>query len=111
VNYDPDGNPITMDEWLVLWAERDHHIAFTEIGGAEVSTVWLGFDYSFGQGVPLIYESMVFGGPHDHTQRRYPNRDAALAGHDQLVAMVRDSAPDPTASSAGRRSEPQSDAG
>ena len=35
---------------------------------------------------------MIFGGPHDEYQWRYPNREAALAGHDQAVALARDPA-------------------
>ena len=98
MNYDPDGNPITMAEWLAISMDEgekrvgEKRVAFTEVGGIKISTVWIGFDYSFGAGVPLIYESMVFGGPLDETQWRYPNRVAALAGHDQLVAHVRDEA-------------------
>jgi hypothetical protein len=90
--YDPDGNPIGAWEWARLF-DGDTVLARTYVGdGVEVSTVWLGLDYSFGIGTPLIYETMIFGGPHDEIQWRYPNRDAALAGHDQAVALARDGA-------------------
>jgi hypothetical protein len=86
--YNFDGEPITMYEWAELW-HGDRHVAVTKLGDAEVSTVWLGLDHRFiGDGPPLIYESMVFGGILDGERDRYPNWNAALAGHDQLVAQV-----------------------
>jgi hypothetical protein len=91
--YDFEGNPIDVLEWARLFESADRVLARTRVGdGSEVSTVWLGLDYSFGQGTPLIYETMIFGGPHDEYQDRHPNRDAALAGHDQAVALARDAA-------------------
>jgi hypothetical protein len=80
-------------EWAELFARwPDRCVAQTELGDVEVSTVWLGLDYSFGFGLgtPLIYETMIFGGEHGGECWRYPNRDAALAGHDQAVELVRE---------------------
>lgn len=92
--YDYDGEPISLFAWAELfarWPER--RVAVTDVGEIEVSTVWLGLDYSFGRpGAPLIYETMVFGGDHDRESWRYPTWGAALAGHDQVVALVRDAA-------------------
>ena len=92
--FDFDGEPIEALEWSVLFADFEgRRVAVTEIGDVRVSTVWLGLNYCFLLGgTPLIYESMVFGGEFDEHCQRYPNRDAALAGHDQLVAMVRSEA-------------------
>jgi hypothetical protein len=93
--YDLDGNPIDADEYWLMW-QQERHIARTQIGDVEVSTVWLGLNHRFlGDGAPLIFETMIFGGPHDQWQWRYPTREAALAGHDQAVALVRDPAPRP----------------
>lgn len=91
-NYDYDGNPISMEQWLLLFADEEaKRVAWTDVAeGVEVSTVWLGIDYSFGRGTPLIYETMIFGGKHDQEQWRHPNRTAALAGHDQAVALARE---------------------
>ena len=89
--YNLDGEPITMWQWvdLLKLLEGDRHVAFTQDGEWSVSTVWLGLDHSFGCGPPLIYETMIFGGLCDGEQWRYPNRHAALAGHDQAVAQAR----------------------
>lgn len=86
--YDFDGDPIDIWEWAHLFHSADRHVAHTELDGITVSTVWLGLDHSFDGRVPLIYETMIFGGAHDEYQYRYPNKDAALAGHDQAVALA-----------------------
>jgi hypothetical protein len=44
----------------------------------------------WGASVPIIFETMVFGGPLDQEQWRYATKEAALAGHDQAVAAVQD---------------------
>jgi hypothetical protein len=91
--YDYDGNPISIFEWAELFAQwPERRVSQTDVGDIEVSTVWLGLDYSFGMGVPLIYETMVFGGDLDGDSWRWPNRDAALAGHDQIVETVLETA-------------------
>ena len=93
--YDFNGDPIDHDEWARLFADiSGRHVAATAIDDdVEVSTVWLGLDHNFGPtGPPLIYETMIFGGPHDETTYRYATREAALAGHDQAVALARDPA-------------------
>lgn len=91
--YDRDGNPITPEEWAALRVARGFEyarVALTTFPDAEVSTVWLGLDHRFfGEGPPLIFETMVFGSPLDGHCWRWPNEVAALAGHDQVVEDVR----------------------
>lgn len=88
--YDHEGDPIGFVEWHRLFA-ADRSVACTTVAdGVEVSTVFMGLDYSFGMGTPLIYETMIFGGAHDTERWRTPNRTAALAAHDQAVAFARD---------------------
>lgn len=60
-----------------------------------VSTVFLGL--ATGQlrlfpnevQVPFCFETMVFGGPHDHFQRRYHTLGDAKQGHWQVVEALR----------------------
>jgi hypothetical protein len=88
--YDREGKPITLWQWAALMeANGDHHVANDLIGEVRVSTVWLGLDHNWGPGPPLIFETMVFGGTMDEDQWRYPTEAVALAGHDQVVAMVK----------------------
>ena len=92
---DDQGNPV-LEHDLMKWAawleKSDRIIAKDMIDDVRVSTVFLGLDHSFGDGPPLLFETMIFGGEHDQYQERYPNRDAAFAGHDRAMALVRDSA-------------------
>ena len=56
--------------------------------GVTISTVFLGLDHAWGDGPPLLFETMIFGGSHDQYQERYSSKKEALAGHKQAVAMV-----------------------
>lgn len=51
----------------------------------DVSTVFLGLDHRFGEGPPLLFETMVFGGPLDQECERYTTWDEAIAGHEVMV--------------------------
>lgn len=55
-----------------------------------VSTVFLAMDHSWGDGPPVLWETMVFGGPLDMYQDRYSSEEDARAGHERVVAEVRD---------------------
>jgi hypothetical protein len=59
------------------------------VPSVRVSTVFLGLDHGFGVSDPVLFESMVFGGPLDETQRRYCTWDEASRGHDELVTEAR----------------------
>lgn len=55
--------------------------------GRWVSTVWLGLDHQYGDGPPLIFETMVFPGKDDIGEldcERYSTEADALAGHAAL---------------------------
>lgn len=84
--------PIPGDDVLV-WArefEKDRRLRQEWIGGQFVSTVFLGMDHNFfDEGPPLIFESMIFHGPHDEDQARYSTYDEAIKGHEAMVAMLK----------------------
>lgn len=93
-----DGEPVAEPDvlawahWFQVSAEL-RRVARTEVGEEVIiSTVFLGLDYSFGGGPPLLYETMVFGGVHDGFQERYASRAEAIAGHAFLLARVREQA-------------------
>lgn len=57
----------------------------------KVSTVFIGIDHAFGgESGPLLFETMIFGGKHDHYQERYKTWDEALKGHRRLTKMVKE---------------------
>lgn len=54
-----------------------------------MSTVFLGLDHNFSGGEPILFETMIFGGPLDGEQRRYHTYDQAERGHTEAVAAAR----------------------
>ncbi len=88
------GNPV-VERDLMKWARwfelADREIARDAIGNVTVSTVFLGLDHSFSGEPPVLFETIIIGGTHGGYMKRYANRVAALAGHDQAMVLVRDS--------------------
>jgi hypothetical protein len=83
--------PVDLMTWA-RWFENVTHrtVAKTIVSNTvNVSTVFIGLDHQFGNGPPLIFETMVFGGPHDGDMNRYSTWDEAAAGHAAMVAKVR----------------------
>lgn len=65
--------------------------------GVLVSTVFLGLDHGFGHtNLPILYETMVFGGKLSEKQERYFTREEALAGHQKWLdkAIAKDGGAD-----------------
>lgn len=61
----------------------------TCFNGGYVSTVFLGLDHSFTDDeTPVLWETMIFGGPHDMYQDRYTSREDAVAGHAKAVKLA-----------------------
>ena len=60
----------------------------TELFGGEivVSTVFLGLDHGWGDGPPVLFETLVF--PDTKRMDRYCTWDEAVAGHERIVALV-----------------------
>lgn len=88
--YDRAGEPITMEVWA-LSREANLRVAEDQVGPLYVSTIWLGLDHRFGDGPPLIFETMIFG-PwewHDLYVRRYSTEGEALIGHAAAVMYAR----------------------
>lgn len=72
------------------WLEKSERtIKRTKIGDALISTVFLGLDHNWGDGEPVLFETMVFGGKMDSHMRRYTSYDAALTGHKRVVKLVK----------------------
>jgi hypothetical protein len=64
-------------------------VTTTTVGDVQISTVFLGLDHRLGPGPPLLWETLVFGGPLNGEPDRYSSRAAAEAGHLDMVARVR----------------------
>src|SRR5215469_1848635 len=88
--YDRQGRPIDdVLTWGRLFETSDRCVGDTRVGGVRVSTVWLGIDHSWGPGPPLIFETMIFGGPDDQAQERYATEAEAALGHEYWVRRQR----------------------
>ena len=89
------GDPEVCDdvqEWGKWFESADdlRRIARDKIGeDVTVSTVFLGLDHAWNQGPPLLFETMIFGGPHSGYQERYSTKTEALAGHATAVELAR----------------------
>ena len=91
---DSDGRPVAEED-LLVWAEwiersdKQRIIEKTAIADCTVSTVFLGLDYSFGDdsGIPILYETMIFGGNLDGQMRRYSTREEAEEGHRDMCRL------------------------
>lgn len=65
---DENKNPVKVDdilEWARWFETSDRHVSDDLIGDDRVSTVFLGLNHSHGGGEPILFETMVFGGPLD----------------------------------------------
>src|SRR5262245_11987790 len=80
---------LTWGRWFEdFFANR--FVAEKIIGDVRISTVCIVFDHRyFGDGPPLIFETMIFGGEFDQSQWRYSSWDDAVTGHAMAVKKVR----------------------
>lgn len=85
--------PSTLMDWAMSVQNKESkQVGKTEfVGGVLVSTVFLGFDHGWGDELPCLFETMVFGGQHDMYQERYSTFDEAEEGHKRVEKMVRES--------------------
>lgn len=87
--YDAEGRPMDFDEWARLHPTiESRRVAKTEVGEGRVSTVLIGLDHRFGGDVPVIFETMIFDGPHDGLLRRYATKADAVNGHRAIVEAI-----------------------
>ena len=106
IYYDRQGNPMSQDDYIAQRYGGDldaFRVGIDEIGPYVISTVWLGLDHGFGDGPPVIFETMVFASEAWYADRRDPDHlpliefdcqrycteEEAQAGHDEMVLLVR----------------------
>jgi hypothetical protein len=81
-------DPLTWARWFE-GAGEDRFVAKTAGAEVTVSTVFLGLDHRFSSdGPPILFETLVFGGPHDGTMDRYSTWDEAERGHVAMLARI-----------------------
>jgi hypothetical protein len=114
-HFDREGRPMALSDFVEAYEDPDYKIvAQDEIGTWLVSTVWLGLNFQFGEGDPLIFETMAFDQSPDgkdkvaelmekaigsrpesvplgeaaRFMRRYSTEADALRGHQEAVAAA-----------------------
>lgn len=89
---DARGEPVTESDvikWAQWFEKAERHVGNDWIGEQRVSTVFLGLDHSFHEGIPILWETMVFNGPLNFYQRRCGgSREQAEAMHKEVCAYV-----------------------
>jgi hypothetical protein len=92
---DEDGN-VRREPDLMIWGRwiesaKNRIVKQEMIGDVRVSTVFLGLDHSFvDDEPPILWETMVFGGSHDHDMDRCSGTlEQAEAMHEKMVAKIR----------------------
>jgi len=85
-----------INEWGKWFAKADRVLAQTKIGDIEISTVFLGLNHNYYKSdPPIVFETMVFGGPLDGEQERYSTWEEAAIGHQIWVGKNTIVNPDP----------------
>lgn len=81
----------SLKEWGDFFGNNDaRRVAADELpGGVRVSTIFLGLNHNWGDGPPLLWETMIFGGDNDQWQYRYSSYEDAVAGHARAVRIAK----------------------
>lgn len=91
---DEAGEPQACDsltDWGTWYQTAKRHVADETVGDSRISTVFLGTDYNFHGGAPVLWETMVFGGKLDQEQARCGGlRANAEQMHARMVERVKE---------------------
>lgn len=88
--------PCSFDEGIRQWSGTDRIVAQTGEKGIDkvlVSTVFLPMNHAFGDGPPMVFETMIFGGEHDQWQERCSTWEEAEAMHTRACNLAGLSSP------------------
>ena len=82
---------IEAAEWLDKNPERKA-VKQEHIDDVFISTVFLGLDHAWDSDIPVLWETMIFGGEHDQSyQERYTSYEDALEGHQRAIDLIKNS--------------------
>ena len=88
LNDDHSVSECSLEELVEVYNDNDKKriLGKDVVCGVMISTIFLGIDHNFGDGPPIIFETMVFGGVAPNSeQERYSTYDEAMAGHKRYV--------------------------
>jgi len=81
--------PVDLMTWAKWFEKADRTVATTNVGEMRVSTVFLGLNHQYGDGPPLLFETLVFGGALADEMDRYSTWQEAEAGHAAMVERAK----------------------
>jgi hypothetical protein len=86
--------PVPCRQWFdwAEWFERANRtVGWTHVTETvDVSTIFLGLDCNYlAHGPPILFETMVFGGPLNGLQWRYSTWSEAEEGHDTVLVLAK----------------------
>jgi hypothetical protein len=89
-----NGKPIPAEsilQWASWYETADRTVARTDISEhVDVSTVFLSIDHNFtGKGPPVLWETLIRGGPRDGWMDRYTSESDAKKGHKRACALAK----------------------
>lgn len=73
----------TLEEWSKGMSATDRTVARDVIGDVTISTVFIGMGWD-----NHIFETMIFGGPHDQYQDRCDTWDEAIKMHKRALDVL-----------------------
>lgn len=89
-----DGKTPVQTDDIEVWArcmgnEATKRVAYdySNCMNISVSTVFLGIDHGYGDGAPVLFETMIFGGKHHEWQQRYCTWEEAELGHQEACDL------------------------
>ena len=87
---DENHNPVECEDYAKAFKGDRHVVPRETINGCDISTVFLTIDHSLSGGPPVLFETMIFGGPFDkhEYQTRCCTWDEALVMHETARQKV-----------------------
>lgn len=84
----PEHNVLAWARWFSTDPKR--HVSFHDLGRVQISTVFMGLNHGWLQNsrIPVLWETMIFGGKFDQYQTRYTSKTWAEQGHKKALEMV-----------------------
>lgn len=81
----------SIHQWAIWFESADRVVRKTAVNGdVEISTVFLGLGHQFGDGSPLLFETLVLGGELDGDMWHYSTWHEAEEGHNEVVTRCRE---------------------
>lgn len=83
---------LDLHKWGLWYEDANRVVKQEEVGHLWISTIFLGIDYSWGNGPPIVWETMVFRNnlrQGEEMDRCAGNREQAIAMHEAMVERMK----------------------